>query len=86
MIKFNKKQLKEIRVFSKKVEVLYQFCNWNWGDDIPTAKKIEELIIQLAGDLGKKSESISSGGIKIERDGERYIISFIAAYNLYLYN
>jgi len=69
-MKVEKEQMKEIKEFSKRLEVLYNTFNWRWCDskNPPTVKEIEKHIIEMIKGLKKKTKSISCGGITIEKE------------------
>jgi len=73
-MKIRLKDRKQITEFSKKLEVLYEIFNWTWWDseEPPTAEKIEEHITNLIKGMKKSTDSVSCGGITIEKEDEGY--------------
>ena len=66
---------KSVRKFSEQLEVLYELFNWKWYHGEPTAIKIENTIYELLHELRakkplKEMDSIATGGLRVEYEGE----------------
>lgn len=84
----NVEQLKEIRRFSRKLSVLYDFFSWTWRDNVssPTPLEIEKTILRLIGNIRKHNTYASStGGLHVEKDEDgRISITWSKDETLYL--
>lgn len=70
MKELKENQKKEIKRFSKELEVIYRLFDWKWysGDETPIAKEIEKTIHGLLKDLeNRKTSSAGTGGITVKK-------------------
>lgn len=82
------KQQREIKEFAKKIAPVYKLLKWKWFDGVPSAKRIESVLLELLEHIKNEKgvSETSTGGLfaRKEKDEEgRVTITYGFVNNMY---